>query len=359
MADLWEVLTTPNMLLTWGVAGVVLILIVLAYKFAPDPDDRIRAQALRQVVEAATGIRPARAKLVEWPIVAWIMGFSCFAAGILLNAASIGRRQEQSIAGWLLITTFLPLAIGLANVKTRAFLWIYRKLLQADYEGALARADLVIRWFQESPLFYFARGTVLLFAGRLAESEQSFRTSLEKAQMKAGAIQILALANLGHVLLDLGRFREAADAFEACTKVYPRYAAAHSGLAEVLLRQGKEPQRALLLIDNALKLKQDNPRARNVDRHSTAYMWADRALALAMLGRMDDAAAALVMADDAGDPAFLPGLAGAAWRCGLAFLQMNKVDVAIEQFRNATVIDPCGLYGRRSAAALQEQSVRF
>jgi tetratricopeptide (TPR) repeat protein len=207
----------------------------------------------------------------------------------------------------------------MANLRTRACVWIYHKFLSGDYDGALYRADVLIRWLPETPIFHFIRGTVLHYAGRLREAEQSFCNCIEKGQIRAGAILPVALTSLGHVLLHLGRFPRASAAFEASTKIAPRYASALDGLAEGLLRQGKQPQRALLLVDNALKLKQDKLRGQNLNRHNFANMWAHRAQALAMLGRRDEAASAIETASNVGDPAFLPSLAATCWRCGMAF----------------------------------------
>ena len=163
------------------------------------------------------------------------------------------------------------------------------------------------------------------------------------------------MTSLGHVLLLLGRFRDATAAFDASKKLDPQYAGALNGLAEALLRQEREPQRALLLLENAINLKQGNVRTRNMDRHNLANMWANRALALAMLGRIDEAASAVTTARYEGDAAFIPGLASTAWRCGLALLRMNQAAAAYEQFRKAAEMDPNGLYGKFSASAMQEQ----
>jgi len=108
-------------------------------------------------------------------------------------------------------------------------------------------------------------------------------------------------------------------------------------------------------VENALKLRQDSPRNRNLNRHTFANMWAHRAQALAMLGRRDEAAAAIQTASIAGDPVFLPGLAATCWRCGVAFRLMNQEEAAAEQFRKATQLDPRGLYGNLAASALRER----
>jgi tetratricopeptide (TPR) repeat protein len=323
----------------------------------PDPVDPVRATGIRHVVLEATGIRPTASRLVMWQVLLWISSVLCFAGGLFLNVEHLKNGQGQSILGWLLIEAFLLVAILMANVRRRAYLWIYQKLLRADYKGALDRADLLIRWFPGTPLFHYMRGSVLHYAGRLTESEESFRTGIGKGQRRAGAIQAVALTNFGNVLLHLGRFDAATQALKAVTKTYPRFYDAYNGLAEVLLRQGREAQRALLLVDNALKLRQDSPSMQKLDRHNLANMWANRAQAAALLGQMDDAASCVRMASEAGDPAFIPGLAATAWRCGMAFRLMNQESAALKEFQKATELDPKGFYGKLGASAVREHSV--
>ena len=353
-AEFWSSFSEPGIRFVWGIAGVLLILIVLASKFAPETVDPVRGSGFRHIVYEATGIHCPNRRVVLWTVLVSVFSLACFLAGLILNIERIRHRHAQSIVGWLLIATSLLIAILMANLRTRACVWIYHKLLPGDYDGALYRSDLLIRWLPETPIFHFMRGTALHYAGRLREAEQSFCDTIEKGHVRAGAILPVALTSLGHVLLHLGRFARATAAFDASNKIAPRYAGALNGLAESLLRQGQQPQRALLLVDNALKYQQDNPRGRNLNRHNFANMWAHRAQALAMLGRRDEAASAIETASHVGDPGFLPGLAATCWRCGLAFRLMNQEEAAAEQFRKATELDPRGLYGELAASALRE-----
>ncbi len=332
-AEFWRSFSEPGIRFVWSIAGVLLILVVLAARFARDTVDPVRASGFRHIVYEATGIHCPNRRVVPWTILVSMFSLACFVAGFLLNIDRIRHRNAQSMVGWLLIATCLLITILMANLRTRACVWIYQKLLAGDYDGALYRADLLLRWLPETPIFYFMRGTVLHYAGRLREAEQSFCDTIEKGQIQPGAILPMALTSLGHVLLHLGRFARATAAFEASNKIAPRYAGALNGLAESLLRQGQQPQRALLLVDNALKLQKDNPRDRNLNRHNSANMWAHRAQALAMMGRRDEASSAIETANKVGDPAFLPGLAATCWRCGLAFRRMHQEEAATEQFR--------------------------
>jgi tetratricopeptide (TPR) repeat protein len=314
---------------------------------SPQPKDS--TPVIGQVVHQATGIGSPGAKFSLWPPPVWILALVCLSAGVTLICV------RQIIPGWFFIAIFVLIALLMANIKTQGLRSIYEPLRRADYDEALARADRLLRWFPRISLFHDLRGSTLRYAGRLAEAEQAFRTSIEMGQVKPGLAQALHLENLAEVLLDLGRFDDATAVFEASIRIFPRNSGAGNGLAEVCLRRGRDSRRALLLVDNALQLKQSNLRTRNLDRHNLANMWANRAQALAMLGQKDEANSAIVTAGEVGDPEFIPGLAGTYWRCGVAFRLLDQEQSALEQFQKAIEMDPHGLYGHFAAAALQEQ----
>ena len=315
----------------------------------PSPQPKDSTPVIGQMVHQATGIASPDRRFSLWPPPLWTLALVCFSAGVILNFLG------QSILGWFFIALFLLLALVMGNIKTQGLRWIYEPLRHADYDEALGRADRLLQWFPRISLFHDLRGSTLRYAGRLAEAEQAFRTSIEMGQIRPGLAQALHLENLAEVLLDLGRFDDATAVFEASIRIFPRNSGAGNGLAEVCLRRGRDSRRALLLVDNALQLKQSNLRTRNLDRHNLANMWANRAQALAMLGQKDEASSAIVTAGEVGDPEFIPGLAGTYWRCGVAFRLMDQEQSALEQFQKAIEIDPHGLYGQFAAAAMQEQ----
>ncbi|HYL37949.1 MAG TPA: tetratricopeptide repeat protein [Bryobacteraceae bacterium] len=227
----------------------------------------------------------------------------------------------------------------------------YDRLRRGDYEGALARANRLLPWWPDKATLRYIRGTTMLFAGRSQEAESDLRASIpltKQARKKA-----IARSNLGYALLDQERYGEAAECFEESIGTDPGSGSASNGLAEVLLRQDQQPFEALRSVDRAIELKQ---RSGVMDRHMLAYMWANRARALAKLGRDDEALAAVRNADNecAAAPDFVPGLAGAHWRIGLALQALGRTAEAREHFRRAREKDPSGNYGTRAANALHD-----
>jgi tetratricopeptide (TPR) repeat protein len=346
--DWTDLLSDPKMRPVWIIALVTALFIVIVARFGPKPKGS--PEQVRELVRQVTGITPIQPKAAARNWALWIGSILCFCSGMLLQTISITNRHGQSILGWLLIAIFLLSGILFKNMRIRGPFAIVDRLRRADYDGALAKADALLRWFPQKFLFYDLRGSVLRYAGRLTEAEQACRKGIGLALATPGAIVVLE--NLGDLLVRQQRYREAMAVFEAAAKIHPRSYNATGGMAEVLLRQDREPERALRLLDQALEMQQSNARTRNLDRHNVGNMQADRALALAMLGRMDEAAQAAVLAGDSGDPGFIPGLAGTAWRCGLALVRMQRPETAADQFRRASELDPAGLYGKLAAKEL-------
>lgn len=351
MEQLLAMFADPKMRMVWILAGMIVLFIALVARLAPKPKDQM---PIRMAVQQATGIRPIKLSFATPSFFVFVFGMICFFSGMLLHIYSISNRHGQSILGWLLIAIFLLSGLFFKNMRTRGPWQVIERLRRADYDGALAQADRLVRWFPERSLFHDLRGAVLRYAGRLEEAEKAYRTGIGIGLAKPGLVEALYLENLGDVMLDLRRFRDAAQVFEASTKILPQHSGGYNGLAEVLLRQDRDAERVLELVDKATQLKESNPRMRNIDRHNLANMWANRALALAMLGRMDEATSAVAKANDESDPVFIPGLAGTHWRCGLALLRMDQPSQAMEQFRKAAEMDPVGLYGKLGASGLRE-----
>jgi tetratricopeptide (TPR) repeat protein len=230
---------------------------------------------------------------------------------------------------------------------------IHRSLAKADYDTAVKRSTAMLRWFPKSAHFTFLRGTALLFGGRLEEAESEMRASLAKG---SGLAQSSRLVNLGYIQMEKGQFHQAIVSFQQAAAIFDRSGTAYGGMADARLRGGLEPDRARELIDRAIKLRAGNSRFVKMDRHTLAYMWADRAWALALEGRAEEAQNDVAKALDQVDAGFVPGLAGTKWRVGTALLQMGRKKEALEHFRCAAEIDPQGTYGKRCAKAAAEVS---
>jgi tetratricopeptide (TPR) repeat protein len=252
----------------------------------------------------------------------------------------------------LILTILIFVFLVVKLVRDAAPFWAaYPALKRGEYDLALRRLA-AIAWFSRRAPVLFLKGTVLMFAGRSAEGEGSLRQSL--VGEKSPVHKSLALVNIGYTLLGQGRYNEAKQALEEGIALRPDGAVAYSTLAEVYLRQGIEPQKALDLLDKGIQYKQDSDRQLTVDLHILGYLYANRAWALALLGHPAEADGALDEARKYSAVDIKPGAAGVHYRIGRVLLAEKRNKEAAEEFRQARQTDPKGVYATLSEAALRD-----
>jgi len=163
----------------------------------------------------------------------------------------------SSLIPVVLMGSFLVFVVWKVALQ-RTTVGIVQYLRRADYEGALARTEQILRWFPHSGRFLSLRGVILLLAGKVTEAEQALRGGLETARIavvwgrglrmiRLAPEQTLMLVNLGHALLAQDRRRDAAAAYEGAAKLLPVYWGAYNGLAEACLCTSGTPTGASVL----------------------------------------------------------------------------------------------------------------
>jgi tetratricopeptide (TPR) repeat protein len=216
---------------------------------------------------------------------------------------------------------------------------------KGDYDGAL-------RWLRWTSLGHPSvqtlcnEGLTLCQAGRLAEAEGFCRRGL--ALSAGGATYPRLHAVLGFVLMDRGRYDEAERSFQRAIQAGDQSGGSHSGLAELLLVQGLETEEALAYANQAIELSQ----RRTVGRVHWAH-YVNRAWALALLGRSEEARESLALAMSQPAPR-ASGSAERDWRAGMALLAMQQPEEACKHFRSGKDADPRGKYGHRCAELLRK-----
>ena len=224
---------------------------------------------------------------------------------------------------------------------------IEQKLLQmainrGDYEDAL---ELIRRFHFYSPeggTALLPRGHMLLLAARYREAEMVLRRAI--AELRVGAAQGYALEFLGDALMEQGREEEARRAYEAAVKAAPKFRRMYRGMAELELRNGGDPARALETIEKIQGTARD-------DYQSL------RAWALAEMGHGAESEEAAAKAIRSTNPNSKPDLAATWRRLGLAMRALNREREALDYFQKAAAIDPHGRWGSlaRAAAAQRRQ----
>ena len=130
----------------------------------------------------------------------------------------------------------------------------------------------------------------------------------------------------------------------------------YRGMAEILLRQGKNPQQALEYVEKLINFTGLSWRERKLNGQPYDDYWGLKAWALALLGRSSEVAPALEKALTATNKKSLPDLAATHYYAGMAMQALGVQSSANEHFNRAVELDPKGRRGVLAGSALREYS---
>jgi tetratricopeptide (TPR) repeat protein len=216
--------------------------------------------------------------------------------------------------------------------------------LSGEYDRALGR----LRWLSfrsPTPQMLLLEGIIQQMAGRGAEAEQCLRGALSEARSATPEFRSRALCCLGFTLTDLGRYEESQRCMESVLAMGDKTGSARIGIADMLLEQGKEPEKALALIEEAIKIKKS--------RLALPERMGSKAWALALMGRQREMDEAVATALGATDQSLKAVAASVHRRIGKALVAAQRVAEAIEHFRTAVRSDPQGQIGTLSRLELE------
>jgi tetratricopeptide (TPR) repeat protein len=222
---------------------------------------------------------------------------------------------------------------------------------RGEYEEGLRLAETLKKGRTETAAYCFHSGKLLYELGRLDEAEGTLRAGL--ARENASRPKALAREALGRVLLELERYEEATESFEACVLDFPQRGAGHRGVAEVWLRQGIQSDDALTRARQAAELDRAASGLKkeiynfNLGEASAALAWAvavqsrdgaevDKLVARAMLLCREESK---------------PLAAQVNYHAGMAYAALGNTSQSAHYFRAAAEVDPSGNFGRRATAA--------
>jgi tetratricopeptide (TPR) repeat protein len=239
------------------------------------------------------------------------------------------------------------------------------------------------------------KGRLAAQLGQHAEAVRYFREALASKPAPTPVEQRLLLMALAIELVEHGCYREAREPLKSAlaSKVGDLGGICHAAMAELLLLQGIELEKAIELVDEAMELARVRGRwgglsrkmCQRLDGSIRAGMWAQKAWALAQLGRNGEARQALEMAvksvedvlrlgpytvkEQTDDlltflrnhylglfyaPAIISGLAEAHWRIGMVWLALHETANAMTHFSAARDQEPEGKYGILSQQQLKQ-----
>jgi len=217
--------------------------------------------------------------------------------------------------------------------------------LSGQYDTALRR----LRWLKmvgrPTAVMMQVEGTILSTAGRQAEAEDCYRRALSSAGGSSPQFRRSVLCCLGFTLTEMARYDEAQRCFETVIELGDKTGGARMGIADLLLLQAKEPEKALGLIDQAMRIRL--PKLVFADRMGS------KAWALALIGRLQEMGESIAAAVRGINPAQKAVAASVHWKVGKALAAVERIPEAIEHFRAAIQADPQGHCGQISQRELE------
>jgi tetratricopeptide (TPR) repeat protein len=220
-----------------------------------------------------------------------------------------------------------------------------------DYALALRNTEELKHGSSKSAHYCFLRGGMLHQLGQFTEAESSLREGLPL--QPDNRLKALNYNTLAKVLMDQERYAESLAFFENAGRTWPGRGSNLRGIAEVWLRQGRESSEAL---ENAR-------RAVEIDRSATGLT---KELLDQRLGE-DLAVQAWAVAANSGDASEVESLVTEAfslssktnpilgqvhYHAGRAYAALQMPEKSREHFRQASEIDPQGIFGRLARVAL-------
>jgi hypothetical protein len=246
---------------------------------------------------------------------------------------------------WLWVPAILALLVLLQLRNILAVYGTKRLWLSGQYDRALRR----LRWLKmvgrPTAVMLQVEGTVLSAAGRQAEAEACYRRALSSAGSSSPEFRRSVLCCLGFTLTEMARYDEAQRCFETVIELGDKTGGARMGIADLLLLQAKEPEKALGLIEQAMRIRL--PQLVFADRMGS------KAWALALIGRLQEMAESISTAVRGINPAQKAVAASVHWKVGKALAAVERIPEAIEHFRAAIQADPQGHSGQISRRELE------
>jgi tetratricopeptide (TPR) repeat protein len=232
--------------------------------------------------------------------------------------------------------------------------FVISRINRGDYDAGLRAASAFQFQGAESADTLRQRGQVLVVAGRFEEAEEALLRAL--AKLRAGQEQALVLDLLGEAQLEQGHTTEAMRSWEAALHAASGFVRPYRGMADLVLRQGGDPRRALEYLENIPAAFKRSLHSRITNGNPMDDYWSLKAWALAQMGRGGEAQPAIAEAMRATNRKSKPDLAATFYRAGMALETMGNYAAAGDYFRQAVEADPQGRWGRRAKAGLAERS---
>ena len=297
---------------------------------------------------------PSHYGQVMWAPAKWILYIAIF--GYVSSRTQLNwierSTSNSTIAYFIRLAIAIVVITLVASARDLVADFLVKKAWRrGDYDRAL-RNLRTLGFGRPTTGMWRLEGLTHALAGHSATAEECFRRALAKGHSARRSTQASCLGCLGETLIEQGRYEEARRCLEGAVEMDDSNGCARVGIAELLLAQGSEPQEALDLIDEAMRVTKGQ-----IGRRLEGGRRAIRAWALALLGRRHEAEQAIEQALSAPGGKLRATQAMRHWAAGMALIAMERTGKAIDQFRAARDADPNGKYGGMAAQQLKQLSV--
>jgi len=298
--------------------------------------------------------QPSRVRAALWEPAKWMFFLALLLFGCIVPSGWVDRLIPVAVLARYVkaAVVVLPALLIVFGRDIAAVLLVNSAVRAGDYDRA-------IRWIRRlsfgrpSHRMIGLEGVTHALAGRPDQAEPCIRQALARTHGSWRFEQVSLLGCLGEVLGHQGRNEEAQKCLQASIDMGDTdEKCSRAGLAELLLKQGTEPQKALELVDQAMRLTK-GAIAKKVEPLRSAT----RAWALALLGRRQEAGEAIERATRARRHTHVAMFANAHLNVAMALLAMDQTERAAYHLREAHDVDPHGKYGAFALNQLQQMRV--
>ena len=228
-----------------------------------------------------------------------------------------------------------------------------------EYQGALVMAEMLKENGEVTTAYNFFRGTVLAYLGQFEEAETLLRRSTTTYMKGEERLLLGGLMMLAELLVRTGRFTESIDVLERAMVSMPETGLPYRAKAQALLLQGIRSEDALRLATQAVAREKTNTTVPDWLRKMGMGEWmATLAWAAAVQSKNRSEVEQL-----AGNAVTFVGKktvsSTALVHChlGRAFAEFGDTAQSIVHFKEATRIDPQGIWGRDALAAMSQPAI--
>jgi tetratricopeptide (TPR) repeat protein len=240
-------------------------------------------------------------------------------------------------------------------IRVRLYYW--GPLSRADYDGAMRLNHLFLQLNSRDTFSRYYKGYITYLSGRLNLLDSILRDNLRQSQKTMGSVHWVTtnLIMLADAHIEQEDFVTAQEALEIAARMKPDNYAIYTNMAVLYLVWGKEPERALELLDFYMSHAPMPPKNNGTLLRSVqAGIKLFEAQACWLTGRVTRCNTAVELALDLIDPRHKPLTATAYVSLSNLWQMQGDTTKARNYCQKALTLDPHGLAGQHARKLLDQ-----